>query len=67
MTFNMRWLPKPTPYRLLVISTTVGLGTAKAYSTAKGFSFFATSIEWITGVVVFSVLSFYLLSIVDSS
>jgi hypothetical protein len=48
------WFPKLTPYRLLIISTTIGLGTAKAYATAKGLSYVATSIEWIASVVVFS-------------
>ena len=51
------WHPKVTPYRLLVIFTTIGLGTAKAYAVSRNLVFVATSIEWVTGVIVFSLLS----------
>ena len=51
------WHPKVTPYRLLVIFTTIGLGTAKAYTVSRNLVFVATSIEWVTSVIVFSLLS----------
>lgn len=51
------WHPKLTPYRLLVLFTTIGLGTAKAYATSRGVSLAATTIEWIAAVVVFIMLS----------
>ena len=55
---DSRWHPKITAYRLLVISTTISLGSAKAIATLFGKSYASTTIEWIGGVVVFTVLSF---------
>jgi len=59
ITQTDQWHPKLTPYRLLVLLTTVtvGLGTAKAYSVSRQSVSVATSIEWISGVVIFSMLS----------
>jgi hypothetical protein len=54
---NSRWHPKITVYRLLVISTTISLGSAKAVETFYGKSYVSTTIEWIAGVAVFSLLS----------
>lgn len=54
---NSRWQPKVTVYRLLVISTTISLGSAKAVAVFDGKSYVSTTIEWIAGVVVFTVLS----------
>jgi len=52
-----RWHPGITPYRLLVISTTISLGSAKAVATFYGKSYVSTTIEWIAGVAVFTLLS----------
>jgi hypothetical protein len=52
-----KWHPKLTPYRFIVLSTTIGLGIAKAFAVGQNLTFVATYIEWITGVVVFSMLS----------
>ena len=52
-----QWHPKLTPYRFLVISTTIGLGIAKAFAVGQNLTIVATYIEWITGVAVFSMLS----------
>ena len=52
-----RWHPKLTPHRMLVLFTTIGFGTAKAYATSRGLSLAATTVEWISAVVIFSVLS----------
>jgi hypothetical protein len=52
-----RWHPKITLYRLFFISTTVCLGSAKAVETSHGKSYVSTTIEWIAGVVVFTLLS----------
>ena len=41
-----RWHPKITVYRLLVISTTISLGSAKAVETFYGKSYASTTIEW---------------------
>ncbi|KDR71325.1 hypothetical protein GALMADRAFT_144014 [Galerina marginata CBS 339.88] len=44
------WHPKVTPYRLMVLSTTIGLGTAKAISAQKGSAqYVSTTFEWIGG------------------
>jgi hypothetical protein len=52
------WHPKLTFYRFLVLSTTIGLGTAKAYGTSRGLNLVSTTIEWVAGMVLFSVLSY---------
>ena len=54
---DSRWHPKVTVYRLLVISTTISLGSAKAVATFYGKLYVSTTIEWIAGVVVFTLLS----------
>ena len=58
-TRSKQWHPKLTAYRLLVLTTTIGLGTFKAIATFRGLSFVSTTIEWIGGVVLFSVLSLW--------
>ena len=57
---DARWHPKITVYRLLVISTTISLGSAKAVETFNGKLYVSTTIEWITGVAVFSLLSSFI-------
>ena len=54
---NSRWHPKITVYRLLIISTTISLGSAKAIATFHGKSYISTTIEWVAGVAVFCLLS----------
>jgi len=49
-----RWQPKLTPYRFLVLLSTIGLGSAKAYAVSQNLNLVATSIEWVSGVLVFS-------------
>ena len=63
-----RWHPKITAYRLLVISTTISLGSAKAVATFYGKSYVSTTIEWIAGVAVFTLLSWlvsYVVHVID--
>lgn len=48
-----RWHPKLTPYRLTVILTTIGLGTVKLVEVYNGNDTGTTTLEWISGVVVF--------------
>ena len=55
-----RWHPNITPYRLLVVSTTIALGSAKAVETFYGKSYVSTTIEWVAGVAVFTLLSWLL-------
>ncbi|KAF9536826.1 hypothetical protein CPC08DRAFT_676976, partial [Agrocybe pediades] len=52
------WHPRLTPYRLLILTTTLSLGTAKAIATQKGSSMVPTTLEWISGVVLFIVFFF---------
>lgn len=54
---NSRWQPRITVYRLLVISTTISLGSAKAVAVFYGKPYVSTTIEWIAGVAVFTLLS----------
>lgn len=56
-----RWQLKVTVYRLLVISTTISLGSAKAVAIFHGKSYVSTTIAWIAGVAVLTVLSLFLL------
>lgn len=51
------WYPKVTPYRILVLFFTIGLGSAKAYAVSRDLYLAAVYIEWLIGVVVFSMLS----------
>jgi len=51
------WHPKLTLYRILILSTTIGLGIVKAYATSQGLISASTTIEWVAGVALFSVLS----------
>ncbi|PPQ83886.1 hypothetical protein CVT25_000630 [Psilocybe cyanescens] len=56
------WHPKITPYRLAILTTTVGLGTAKAIVTQKGGAIVSTTLEWVAGMLLsllFLVLSDY--------
>lgn len=44
--------PRVTPYRLVVMLTTAGLGIAKAVVVSRNQTVSSITIEWITGVVV---------------
>ena len=48
-----RWHPKLTGVRLLVIVTTIVLGTAKAAMTYQGDTVAPVTIEWVITIVVF--------------
>lgn len=50
---NLSWHPKLTPYRLLVILSTVGLAVAKTATSYLNLTFASITLEWILGVVVF--------------
>jgi hypothetical protein len=52
---RLRWHPKISPYRLIVFSVPLGIGTAKAISSQKGNVTVPITLEWISGVVVFLV------------
>ena len=54
---SQRWHPKLTPYRFLVVATTIGLGAAKASVSDEGQTWVATTLEWVTAVVIFCMLS----------
>ncbi|KAF5327260.1 hypothetical protein D9619_003933 [Psilocybe cf. subviscida] len=51
-----RWHPKLTPYRLLVLGTTISVGTAKAVAAHGGDQSASTTLEWVSGVVIFLIL-----------
>ncbi|KAH6907465.1 hypothetical protein BKA70DRAFT_356835 [Coprinopsis sp. MPI-PUGE-AT-0042] len=57
------WHPKLTVSRLLVISSTVGLGIAKATAAYRGETIAPVTIEWITTTLVF--LIYLVLSVVE--
>ncbi|KDR79688.1 hypothetical protein GALMADRAFT_44522, partial [Galerina marginata CBS 339.88] len=50
--------PKLSPYRLVVLSTMIGVGTAKAVLTQRGLTFASITMEWIAGTVIFLLLFF---------
>ncbi|KAH6907494.1 hypothetical protein BKA70DRAFT_1400948, partial [Coprinopsis sp. MPI-PUGE-AT-0042] len=58
------WHPKLTVSRLLVITLTIGLGTAKAVTSYRGETIASITIEWVTTTLVF--LLFLVLSILES-
>lgn len=47
------WHPKLILYRLLVIFSTIGLGTAKAVTSYLNLTYASITLEWILSVVVF--------------
>jgi len=48
------WHPKLTPYRLTVITTTIGLGTFKSIAASSPIEpSSSVTAEWILGVVLF--------------
>jgi hypothetical protein len=49
----VRWHPKITIYRLVVLLTTVCLGVGKAITSARGVVVVPVTLEWVSGVVVF--------------
>jgi hypothetical protein len=49
----VRWHPKITVYRLIVLLTTICLGVGKAIMSAKGAVVVPVPLEWVSGVAVF--------------
>ena len=49
---HLRWHPKISPYRLMVLLTPVTFGTAKAIISQNGGVTAPITIEWVSGVVV---------------
>jgi hypothetical protein len=49
------WHPKLTLYRLLMIFSTIGLGTAKAVTSYLNLTHASITLEWILSVVLFLV------------
>ncbi|KDR67031.1 hypothetical protein GALMADRAFT_283687 [Galerina marginata CBS 339.88] len=52
----LRWHPKITPYRLVILTTTIGLGTAKSVVTQRGSPLLPVTLEWFTATVLFLLL-----------
>ncbi|KIK00152.1 hypothetical protein K443DRAFT_679419 [Laccaria amethystina LaAM-08-1] len=52
----VRWHPKITIYRLLVLLTTICLGVGKAITSARGAVLVPVTLEWVSGVAVFILL-----------
>jgi hypothetical protein len=50
---RLPWYPKISPYRLMVFSIPLAIGTVKAVLSQKGRSTTPTTLEWINGVVIF--------------
>ncbi|KIM40764.1 hypothetical protein M413DRAFT_28531 [Hebeloma cylindrosporum] len=50
------WHPKLTLYRLLVIFSIIGIGTAKAVTSCLNLAYTSITLEWILSVVLFLVL-----------
>jgi len=59
------WHPKVTPYRLLVVCSTITLGTWKAIVTQNQNTTTSIALEWIGGTVlaIMRVLRFHILSL----
>ncbi|KAF8166853.1 hypothetical protein BJ912DRAFT_862948 [Pholiota molesta] len=51
-----RWHPKITVYRLMIVLLGFGLGTAKAWATWRGETILSITLEWISAVVISSIL-----------
>ena len=47
------WHPKLTVARLLIVVSTLGLGTAKAITSFHGDTIAPIALEWVAGVIVF--------------
>jgi len=47
-----RWYPKISPYRFIVFSTPLAIGTTKAVLSYKGGVTTPITLEWISGVVI---------------
>ncbi|KAF8972518.1 hypothetical protein BDZ97DRAFT_1781409 [Flammula alnicola] len=50
-----QWHPRLTPYRLMILLTTICIGTAKAVATQRGSMDVPITLDWVSGVVVFLV------------
>ncbi|KDR71381.1 hypothetical protein GALMADRAFT_159537 [Galerina marginata CBS 339.88] len=47
------WHPKITPYRAIVLTSTVGFGTAKGVLAQRGSTIASITVEWLLGTVIF--------------
>jgi len=61
------WHPKLTLYRLLVIFSTIGLGTAKAITSYLNLTYASITLEWILSIVVFLMWVSWLYSRISSA
>ena len=52
---RLSWHPKISPYRFMVFLTPLAIGTVKAVLSLKGSVTTPTTLEWISGVVIFVV------------
>jgi len=52
---QLSWHPKISPYRFMVFSIPLSIGTAKAVLSLKGSVTTPITLEWISGVVIFLV------------
>ena len=52
---RLSWHPKISPYRFMVFSIPLTIGTVKAVLSLKGSITTPTTLEWISGVVIFVV------------
>jgi len=52
---RLSWHPKISPYRFMVFSIPLSIGTVKAVSSLKGSVTTPITLEWISGVVIFLV------------
>lgn len=52
---RLPWHPKISPYRFIVFSIPLAIGTAKAISSQRGNVTVPITLEWMSGVVVFLV------------
>ncbi|KIM43591.1 hypothetical protein M413DRAFT_25929 [Hebeloma cylindrosporum] len=53
---RLSWHPKISPYRFIVFSIPLAIGTVKAVLSLKGSVTTPITLEWISGVVIFLVL-----------
>ena len=47
------WFPKISPYRFMVLSIPLAIGTVKAALSLKGSATTPTTLEWISGIVIY--------------
>jgi hypothetical protein len=50
---RLSWHPKISPYRFMVFSIPLAIGTVKAVLSYKGYITTPITLEWISGIVIF--------------